>query len=74
MQNSGQHGDASDAMTPCCGTKREFYVVRFRALLWLTAVVALPAASGCSWFPLVDYSTPLALSVEEPAKVVDLTI
>jgi hypothetical protein len=42
--------------------------------MWLIAVVAVLAASGCSWFPLVDYAPPPVPAVDEPAKVVDLAI
>jgi len=39
------------------------------------AAVALLAGSGCSWFPLVDYPPPPpSPAVEEPAKVIDLTL
>jgi hypothetical protein len=45
---------------------------RYGALSRLMAGVVLLAGNGCSWFPLVKY--PPAPAVDEPAKVIDLTL
>jgi len=39
----------------------------------LLVAVAVAAASGCSWFPLVDYPSQPSEMGDEPAKVIDLT-